>query len=822
MATVQNSIQLFDGASSVLSRINSSISMTSESFRNLQAVAGNSIGLSGLRAARTDLGRMEVQFEQVDEVIVQTRRRQEEFNHSVEEGEKKTTKFKEAWNKISSGLGKMGIAVSPEEIFNQANSVKAAGNTIQAQTGLKGPELDMAKQSAKNLYIDNMSDSLDDAAKSLSVVYQMTGQTGAGLEQLTRAGLLVGDTFGYGLTDSISSAEVLEKQFGASGAEAFDLIIQGTQAGLNKNGELLDTINEYSGNFASLGLGGEDMFNMLINGARNGDTSISTLGDAVKEFSSRAVGGGKEAQEGFAALGLDADKMTEAFGNGGDTAKQAFQRTIDALSSMDDPVKRNIAGMKLFGSSWAELGSEGITALGDLNGSVEMSTEHLEELNNVKYNDAASALSSLAKTVNMGLAGPIGGMVNFVTGAINNFTAGLQGNVEEANGIFGSIGVAAGNVGSAISDNWSILEPVLWGIIAALLVYNATSGLCWLTTLKEAAVLAWKTICDWAETAAIIAMIAAQDGLNAAFAACPLTWIIMLIIILIALFYAGVAAVNKFAGTSFSATGLICGAFAAAGAFIANVLMGVLEIGFGIIEYFYNGWAAFANFFGNLFNDPVSSIIYLFADLADGVLNIIQKIAKAMDLVFDTHMADTVQGWRDGLSDIADKLAKKYGNGTYEVKTNKLDMDKVMAELGIPLDRFNLGESAKAGYAAGTGAEDTVKGGFEDIINSFNGQNQNSGFDPAAANDSIAQNTENTAMNTAAMSESMDVMDEELKYMRDAAEQEIINRFTLAELKVDVNNSNTIKSVTDIDDICRRFNDVTTELLSTSAEGVNM
>lgn len=808
MATVQNSIQLFDGATSVLRRINSSISMTSESFRNLQAVAGNSIGLSGLQAARTDIGRMEVQFEQVEEVIVQTRRRQEEFNQSVEKGEKKTSKLKDAWKKISSGLSKIGIDVSPEEIFNQANTVKAAGNTIQAQTGLKGPELDMAKQSAKNFYIDNMSGSLDDAANSLSAVYQMTGQTGAGLEQLTRAGLLVGDTFGYGLTDSISSAEVLEKQFGASGAQAFDLIIQGTQAGLNKNGELLDTINEYSGNFASLGLGGEDMFNMLINGARNGDTSISTLGDAVKEFSSRAVGGGREAQEGFAALGLDANKMTEAFGSGGDTAKQAFQQTIDALSSMDDPVKRNIAGMKLFGSSWAELGSEGIMALGDLNGSVEMSTEHLEELNSVKYNDAASALSSLAKTVNMGLAGPMGSIVNYVTGAINNFTADLQGNVEEANGIFGAIGVVAGAVGSAISDNWSIIEPVLWGIIAALLVYNATSVL--------------KTICDGASAIAATAMAVAQKAYNAALNACPITWIIILIIVLVALFYAGVAAVNKFAGTSLSATGLICGAFAVAGAFIANALMGILEIGFGIIEYFYNGWIAFANFFGNLFNDPVSSIIYLFADLADGVLNIIQKIAKALDFVFDTHMEDTIQGWRDGLSDIADKLAKKYGNGTYEVKKDKLNMDKVMAEFGISPERFNLGESAKAGYAAGTGAEDTVKGGYEDIKKSFNGQNQNSGFDPAAVNDSIAQNTENTAMNTAAMSESMDAMDEELKYMRDAAEQEIINRFTLAELKVDVNNNNTIKAVTDIDDICRRFNDVTTELLSTSAEGVNM
>lgn len=807
MATVQNSIQLYDGASSVLRRINSSINITSESFRNFQMSAGNSIGLPGLRTASSALGRMEVQFEQVEEVIVRTRERQAELNRSIEQGEKKSLKFKDIWNKVSSGLGKVGIAVSPEEIFTQANNVKAAGNIIQSQTGMQGPDLDMAKQSAKKLYIDNISDSPEDAAKSLSVVNQMTGQTGASLEQLTRAGLLMQDTFGYGLTDSISSAGVLEEQFGASGAESFDLIIQATQAGLNKNGELLDTINEYSSQFKSLGLGGEDMFNMLINGAQSGEYSVSTLGEAIKEFSTRAVGGGKDAQEGFTALGLDANKMTEAFGSGGETAKQAFQQTINALSSIEDPVTRNIAGMKLFGSAWGELGNEGIMALGNLNGSVELSTEHLEELNSVKYNDAASALSSLAKTVNMGLAGPMSGLVESVTKKLNDFTAGLQGNIGEASGIFGTIGVVAGAVGSAITDNWSIVEPILWGIIAALLVYNSTSTL--------------KAICDFAGAVATTAMAIAQQGLNAALATCPITWIIMLIIILIALFYAGVAAVNKFAGTSYSATGLICGVFAVAGAFIANVLMGVLEIGLGIIEFFYNGWVAFANFFGNLFNDPVSSIIYLFADLADGVLNIIQKIAKALDFVFGSHLEDTVKGWREGLSDIADKLAEKYGNGTYEVKAGNLDMDQMLAEIGYDPKRFGYKDSYQKLYEGGAGAEDNAKKGFEDIKELFDRQNQDPGFNPSDMTDSINQNTGDTAANTAAMSDSMDVMDEDLKYMRDAAEQEIINRFTLAELKVDVNNNNTIKTQTDIENMTRMLGDVTTEVLVTSAEGVN-
>jgi len=184
-------------------------------------------------------------------------------------------------------------------------------------------------------------------------------------------------------------------------------------------------------------------------------------------------------------------------------------------------------------------------------------------------------------------------------------------------------------------------------------------------------------------------------------------------------------------------------------------------------------------------------------------------------------MEDTIKGWRDGLSDIADELAEKYGNGTYEVKADKLDMDKTLADFGIDLNRFGLKDSAQKAYAGGDRAEDTAKKRFEDIKKTFDRHNQNSGYNPSDAADSIAQSTGDTAMNTAAMADSMDIMDEELKYMRDAAEQEIINRFTLAELKVDVNNNNTIKNMTDYDELNRRLGDATSEILASAAEGVN-
>ncbi len=817
MATLENSIQLVDGATPVLKRVSTSINMTAGLMRSLQMASSNALALPGMQMWESSLSGIRLQYDRIEETVYQVQNQQEELTGNTRENEKEVEKLKKAWEKVVSVTKKMGIKTSAMDIFNQANDMKAAGNVIQTRTGMQGPDLSAAQKSASNLYIDNLSPSLSSAAQSLSAVNQLTGQTGSGLEQITRAGLLMQDTFGYGLTDSIKSAGMLEQQFGISGAEAFDLIIQGTQAGLNKNGDLLATINQYSSRFKSLGLGGDEMFQALINGAENGGVSITSLGTAVSEFSKRAVSGGKDSSQGFAALGLDANKMTEAFKSGGETAKQAFMQTMDALNNMEDPVSKNLAGVKLFGDAWANIGSDGVMALADLSGSVELTKDHLEELDNIKYNDAASALSSLAKTINIGLAGPIGGIVDFVTKCIQDFTSGLQGDVENISGIFGVIGLVAGEIGNFIAESWSILQPVILGIVAALIVYNAVLGAGWLVMAANAAQTALSTVCGWANVVATTAQKIAVEGLNAALGASPLTWFLILLIAIIALFYAGVAAINHFAGTSYSATGIICGVFSAALAFIGNILMAMGEMVIGVVEFMLNPFIFLANFIANMFRDPLASAVYLFADFGDQILGLIQKVAKALDLVTGSHFEATVSVWREDIYGFYDRFAKKHGNGTYEEKFKPLDLDKMMSEAGLEHDRFNYGDAYKNGNNWGTGIENAAKDKYEDFKTLV--KQHDPVENTQVPNEDIIKNTGNTAASTAAMADSMDIVDEELKYMRDAAEQEIINRFTLAELKVDVNNNNTIKTVTDIDNVARMLSDVTTEMLVSSAEG---
>ena len=810
MATIQSSLQLYDGMSPVLRKITNAMNIAISSFEDMSKASSQPFDTARLHDARKQLNEAEAEINQIDEAMERARKGEEKLNQSMAQGRKEAGGLRETWEKISGTLGMAGIAVGAKEILSGANDKRAAGNTLQTQTGMQGDTLEAAKQSMENLYIDNMGESLDDVARSMSTVYQITGRTGTGLEQMTRAGILLRDTFGYEVTESMRTAEMMEKQFGVSGAQAFDLIVQGAQAGLDKNGDLLDTINEYSVQFKKLGFDSTDMFNMLINGAQSGTFSVDKLGDTIKEFSIRSIDGSKTTQEGFKAIGLDANKMAIAFGQGGETAKQAFQQTIDAISRMDDPINRNIAGVNLFGTMWEDLGYEGVMALANLNGSVELTTQNLEDLNNVKYDDATSALASLGRTINMGLSGVVGSVVNVVTRHMNDFTAGLQGDASQIQGIFGGIGLVAGIIGRAISDNWSIIEPIMWGVIAVLSVYEGYLALTNGIELISKGIKIASCVAAYAhaaatgiEVTATAAATAAQYGFNTALLACPITWIIIAIIALIAVFYMVVAWINKIQNTSISATGIICAAFAFAGTVIWNTVIGILnaiiqsawstfvEPFLGIIEWVLNATNGGFDSFGGAVANLIGQIISWFLSLGKVVTQII-------DAIFGTD-------WTSGLSSLQDSVI------SWGKSNTAITIDRNAPELN---GRIAYSDAINVGYQFGQGIDKKVSGVFDGINNPFDGVGG-----AQDTWDGIHNNTGDTAGNTAAMADSMDVLDEDLKYMRDAAEQEVINRFTLAELKVDVKNSNTLTKKTDFDDMGRALSMFTSEFLASAAEG---
>lgn len=368
------------------------------------------------------------------------------------------------------------------------------------------------------------------------------------------------------------------------------------------------------------------------------------------------------------------------------------------------------------------------------------------------------------------------------------------------------------NVASVVVDNWSWLSPIILGVAAALGVYYGaqlaanTVGL--ISKGVHIAMAGAKMIqlaATGALTAATAAETAAQYGLNAALYACPLVWIIILIIALVALFYAAVAAVNKFAGTSVSATGIICGAFMAALAFIGNIFIALWNVAAEVFVLIYNLVATVANFIGNVFNDPVGAVCRLFFDLADTVLGVLQALASAIDAIFGSNLAGAVQGWRDSLGGWVDE---NFGKGT-----------EVMAKMSaddLKLDRFEYGAAFDLGYNFGEGIDSKVSGLFDGSAMDSMGA-----FDIGNTLDGIYGNTGDTAGNTAAMSDALDITEEDLSYLRDIAEREAINRFTTAEIHVEQHNENHISKDADLDGIMDAWANDFAEKLDVSEEGVH-
>ena len=380
------------------------------------------------------------------------------------------------------------------------------------------------------------------------------------------------------------------------------------------------------------------------------------------------------------------------------------------------------------------------------------------------------------------------------------------------------------SVGTMIADNWSWLSPIIYGVAAALLVYYGRLMLVRGAELALAAVQGVVAVAKGILAAATMlvtgatwAQTTAQYGLNAAMYACPIVWIIILIIALIALFYAAVAAVNKFAGTSVSATGIICGVFMVAAAFIGNLFVALINFVIDIFVVLLNFIAAFANFFGNVFNDPVGAIARLFFDLVDTVLSLLQSLASAIDTIFGSNLAGAVQGWRDSLGGWVDST---FGQG-----------EEIMAKLNaedLHLDRFEYSSAWDAGYSFGEGIDESIANFdpsslFDTNVPGAGDYADLSGYGSDLGGlGGIGSGVDDIAGNTGAIADSMDITEEDLKYLRDIAEQEAVNRFTTAEISVDMSGmQNNISNGMDLDGVISGLTEGVNEAIDSMAEGVH-
>lgn len=408
--------------------------------------------------------------------------------------------------------------------------------------------------------------------------------------------------------------------------------------------------------------------------------------------------------------------------------------------------------------------------------------DHFKKIGNMAVVSFAPVFGAITRLAN---SKSVQTIVDNVSTAVQRLAPVFMGAVTAVTWLIDLTADGLNTINAAFNEHSALVKGALTAVSMAL---GYVGGMMLLTAGRAtiaAAAFAAKAVADWAATAALIAMEYAQYGLNAAMYACPVTWLVGAVVGLVAVFYGAVAAVNYFAGTSVSATGLIFGAFSWLFAGVYNMLAMV-----------WNEFIIFANFLGAVFVDPLGAIYNLFADIWNGVVSL---VADAVNSIIG--LINKLPGMSVGAVS-APTLARKDIAGAFTLGR---------------ADYVDPAKWAASGYATGKK--------FEDFIGSIGSPNGLFGkplTDGASdVENAIADNTAEGAKQGKRAADALDSTASDLKYLRDAAEREAINRYVNATVKVDAGGLHvTSGGERNFDGAMRAFCDNLAEALETGMEGV--
>lgn len=301
---------------------------------------------------------------------------------------------------------------------------------------------------------------------------------------------------------------------------------------------------------------------------------------------------------------------------------------------------------------------------------------------------------------------------------------------------------------------------------------------------------------------------AAQYSLNTAFLASPVTWVVMGVIALIAVLLAVTNAIAQVTGVTQSGVGIITGVIAVGGAFILNTIISLINSVITLGVSFWNMLANFAAAFGLIFNDPIAAIEVMFLSLFNFIVSIVSSAAGILDTIFGSDLQSAVQGFQDKIQTQINTTVENAGG----------DKPKTLDPSDYTMDRISYGDAFSMGADFGDG----VVGGISDFFNkTFNMDSVAPSVDLSDYTAGIGDGVKDIAGNTGAIKNSLDISEDELRYLRDIAEQEVINRFTTAEITINQSNENHITNGMDLDGVISALCDGVSEAIEVAAEGIH-
>mgnify|MGYP002521317911 CR=1 FL=1 len=881
MASISASVELYDRMSAPLMSIMNAMNMTISSMRDMQSTMGSDMDTSSLDAATQAANQAQAAMEALNQSMhtggqtpgtggseptptpspdpVQvpvewvTNDLNVFSNSGIDRFEQEVAATNQMLTTLSDRQNQIAQNAAGTDIFSDSamQDINSMGQRIQAVQ----QRIQQIENNPVNLGTDTANAELEELRSQLNQALQAQ-------EALNQAVDNMDVSAANAAYNQLSSTVANTERYIRDNADAQGNLNQQIQAGVNTSNELVDTVKRLAVAYLSMQsvqkvLDVSDELAMTtarlntmnqafneINGtatetdtivkqiyasAQNARGSFNDMAAVVAKFGNNARDAFASQDEVIAFANLIQKQMTiagastqeasnamlqlsQALGSGvlrGDELNSIFEQAPNLIQSIADYLDVPIGKIR-------EMAADGQLTADIVKAAIFSSAEDI----NAKFEAMPMTWGQVWTSFQNSALMAFQPVLDKVNELANNDQ--FQGFVENAIGLLAQLAVyvldffnTLASIGAFISDNWSIIAPIVYGVIAALIAYAAISGIVAAVNGVMALSASVHAAAEAMQAGATFTATAAQYGLNAALMACPLTWIILLIIAVIAAIFAVCNAIAKMTGVANSGFGVITGGINVVIQFFKNLGLSVANIALGI----GNAIAALASNMMTAFHNAICNVQSWFYNLLSTALTVIEGICAALNKL--PFVEFDYSGISSAADDYASKAAEAAGN-----KEDYKSIGDAFNEGMTTFDTFQDGWAAdafNAGASWGDGVADKVSGMF-----SMDNIDLTGGVDTSMLSNDFANNAAQTAANTAdtadsagKIADSVDISKENLKYLRDIAETEAINRFTTAEIEVTMNNNNTVSSDMDIDGMVDHLSAGVLEAMEQAAEGVH-
>lgn len=878
MASISASVELYDRMSAPLMSIMNAMNMTISSMRDMQSTMGSDMDTSSLDAATQAANQAQAAIEAMNQAMnggngnQGSAPQQTPSEPPTPSTEPVQVPVEWVTNDLdvfsNSGMDRFQQEVNATNqmlttLSDRQNEIaqNAAGTDIFSDSAMQdinsmGQRIQAVQQRIQQIENNPVNFGTDTANAELEQLRSQLNQALQAQEDLNQAVQNMDVSAANAAYNQLSSTVANTERYIRDNADAQGNLNEQIQAGVQQSNEMVNTVKRLAAAYLSIqtlssviGVSDElvsttarlnqmndglqttdELLKMVYISAQDARGSFGDMAAVVAKFGNNAKDAFSSSQEVVAFANLIQKQMTiagastqeasnamlqlsQALGSGvlrGDELNSIFEQAPNLIQSIADYLDVPIGKIR-------EMAQDGQLTADIVKAAIFASTDDI----NAKFEQMPMTWGQVWTSFQNSALMAFQPVLNKINELANNEQ--FQVFVESAIGLIAELAVyvleffnTLASIGGFISENWSIIAPIVYGVIAALTAYAVISGVVAAVNGIMATSAAVHAAAEAMQAGATFTATAAQYGLNAALMACPLTWIILLIIALIAVIFAVCSAIAKMTGVANSGFGVICGGVNVVIQFFKNLGLTVANIALGI----GNAIAALGSNMMTAFHNAICSIQAWFYNLLSTGLTVIEGICAALNKL------PFVEFDYSGITSAADDYAAKAA----EAEGSKQDYTSIGDAFNDGMSTFDTfqdgwaSDAFDAGASWGDGVADSVSnmfsgGGAGDI-------DLTGGIDPSFLDSSnFAQNAgsgiADTADNTGKIADSVDISSENLKYLRDIAETEAINRFTTAEIQVTMNNNNNVSSDTDIDGMVDSLSAGVLEAMEQAAEGVH-